>query len=161
MRALAWHAAGIVNSVGIGGPCRTWNEPQWNETNLWRRRRNDIGDQKTKAKEKMKKEMDDKEEEEEAGQDRVRPAALGCACIRPRNLDCRHTSTSTTFYHEMHPHTCTHSLRVWYPLFTQTNEPVFTYALSGCNLCAIVHTRGGSTLDARVLPRLLAVKYPL
>lgn len=35
----------------------------------------------------------------------ARPPALGRACIRPRNLDCRHTSTSAALlYHETYPH---------------------------------------------------------
>jgi len=34
----------------------------------------------------------------------ARPPALGRACIRPRNLDCRHTSTSAAL-HETYQHT--------------------------------------------------------
>lgn len=34
----------------------------------------------------------------------ARPPALGRACIRPRNLDCRHTSTSAAHHHETHQH---------------------------------------------------------
>lgn len=35
----------------------------------------------------------------------ARPPALGRACIRPRNLDCRHTSTSAALHHETRQHT--------------------------------------------------------
>ena len=103
-----------------------------------------------KRREEIHDEEEEEEEEEETGQDRARPAALGCACIRPRNLDCRHTSTSTTFsttkcthtnkltnaHTHAHAHVCVYILHagVYDPLFTQTNEPVGTYAPSGCNL---------------------------
>lgn len=138
----------VQNILAMDKPMQAY-EKRWSEKKQKKRpkkKKKSRGGRRPTTKKKKKK------------RDRTaKPAALGCACIRPRNLDCRHTSTSTTFYHEARTHTHEGAHEATRPPLFIRMGPVATL----CATCVIAHTRGGSTLDESLLALLLAVKYPL
>lgn len=127
--ALARDTERIVNSVarkgsqegkgekrGIASYASVASEPRWGPGGI---QGNGEGGSLPDSIERRLRERDDEErrrgmehgdriKEKKKKQDThrtARPPALGRACIRPRNLDCRHTSTSAALlYHETYPH---------------------------------------------------------